>query len=101
MMMRRFGTIVLVLLLGVAISGCVASKKKGGSSVEVEDATIGSTTDSTASGIGTGDTTAGEIIVVEEGSQGDLDDPLGQRVVYFDFDSANLTPEARRVGRAR
>ncbi len=63
----------------------------------MEDATIGSTTDSTASGIGTGDTTAGEIIVVEEGSQGDLDDPLGQRVVYFDFDSANLTPEAQRI----
>jgi len=96
-MMRRFGTIVMVLLLGVAISGCAASKKKGGSSVEVEDATIGSTTDSTASGLGADDTTAGEIIVVEGDSQGDLDDPLGQRVVYFDFDSANLTPEAQRI----
>ena len=95
-MMRRFGTIVLVLFLGVAISGCAASKKKGGSAVEVEDATIGNTTDSTASGIGTGDTTAGEIIVVE-GDTTDMDDPLGQRVVYFDFDSANLTPEAQRI----
>ncbi|MGB1682784.1 MAG: peptidoglycan-associated lipoprotein Pal [Arenicellales bacterium] len=91
-MMRRFGTIVLVLFLGVAISGCAASKKKGGSAVEVED----DTTDSTASGIGTGDTTAGEIIVVEENTT-DMDDPLGQRVVYFDFDSANLTPEAQRI----
>lgn len=95
-MMRRFGTIVLVLFLGVAISGCAASKKKGGSAVEVEDATIGNTTDSTASGIGTGDMTAGEIIVVEENTT-NMDDPLGQRVVYFDFDSANLTPEAQRI----
>ena len=95
-MMRRFGTIVLVLFLGVAISGCAASKKKGGSAVEVEDATIGNTTDSTASGIGTGDTTAGEITVVEENTT-NMDDPLGQRVVYFDFDSANLTPEAQRI----
>ena len=49
--MRRFGTIFLALFLGIAISGCAASKKKGGS-VEVEDATIGSSTESSSSGIG-------------------------------------------------
>ena len=94
--MRRFGTIFLALFLGIAISGCAASKKKGGS-VEVEDATIGSSTESSSSGIGSEDTTAGEIIVLESDDQGDMDDPLGQRVVYFDFDSANLTPEAQMV----
>ena len=95
-MMRRFGTIFLALFLAIAISGCAASKKKGGS-VEVEDATIGSSTDSSSSGIGSEDTTAGEIIILESDDQGDMDDPLGQRVVYFDFDSANLTPEAQMV----
>ena len=95
-MMRRFGTIFLALFLGIAISGCAASKKKGGS-VEVEDATIGSSTESSSSGIGSEDTTAGEIIILETDDQGDMDDPLGQRVVYFDFDSANLTPEAQMV----
>ncbi len=95
-MMRRFGTIFLALFLAIVISGCAASKKKGGS-VEVEDATIGSSTDSSSSGIGSEDTTAGEIIILESDDQGDMDDPLGQRVVYFDFDSANLTPEAQMV----
>ena len=94
--MRRFGTIFLALFLAIAISGSAASKKKGGS-VEVEDATIGSSTDSSSSGIGSEDTTAGEIIILESDDQGDMDDPLGQRVVYFDFDSANLTPEAQMV----
>ena len=94
--MRRSGTIFLAVILGFAISGCAASKKKGGS-VEVEDATIGSSTESSSSGIGSEDTTAGEIIVLESDDQGDMDDPLGQRVVYFDFDSANLTPEAQMV----
>ena len=96
--MRRFGTIVLVLFLGIAISGCAASKKKGGG-VEVEDATIGgsSGTDASSSGIGTGDSAEGSVIIVEP-NPNDMDDPLGQRVVYFDFDSANLTPE--EIGRA-
>lgn len=95
--MRRFGTIVLVLFLGIAISGCAASKKKGGG-VEVEDATIGgsSGTDASSSGIGTGDSAEGSVIIVEENT-GSADDPLSQRVIYFDFDSANLTPEAQRV----
>ena len=95
-MMRRFGTIFLTLFLAIVISGCAASKKKGGS-VEVEDATIGSSTESSSSGIGSEDTTAREIIILESDDQGDMDDPLGQRVVYFDFDSANLTPEAQMV----
>jgi peptidoglycan-associated lipoprotein len=99
-MMRRFGTVFLVLFLGVALAGCAATKKKGGG-VEVEDATISDTTDAAStdaasSGIGSEDSTAGEIITISEDST-DLDDPLGQRVIYFDFDSSNLTPEAQRV----
>ena len=98
--MRRFGTVFLVLFLGVALAGCAATKKKGGG-VEVEDATISDTTDAAStdaasSGIGSEDATAGEIITISEDST-DLDDPLGQRVIYFDFDSSNLTPEAQRV----
>ncbi|HIE76894.1 MAG TPA: peptidoglycan-associated lipoprotein, partial [Gammaproteobacteria bacterium] len=99
-MMRRFGTVFLVLFLGVVLAGCAATKKKGGE-VEVEDATISDTTDAAStdaasSGISSEDTTAGEIITISEDST-DLDDPLGQRVIYFDFDSSNLTPEAQRV----
>ena len=96
-MMRRFGTVFLVLFLGVALAGCAATKKKGGG-VEVEDATISDTTstDAASSGISSEDATAGQIITISEDST-DLDDPLGQRVIYFDFDSSNLTPEAQRV----
>ena len=98
--MRRFWTILLVLFLGVTLAGCAASKKKGGT-VEVEDATIdGSgadvTTGASASGVDSDDATAGEIIIIDQ-NDSDADDPLGQRVVYFDFDSSNLTPEAQRV----
>ena len=98
--MQRFWTILLVLFLGVTLAGCAASKKKGGT-VEVEDATIdGSgadvTTGASAPGVDSDDATAGEIIIIDQ-NDSDVDDPLGQRVVYFDFDSSNLTPEAQRV----
>ena len=98
--MQRFWTILLVLFLGVTLAGCAASKKIGGT-VEVEDATIdGSgadvTTGASASGVDSDDATAGEIIIIDQ-NDSDVDDPLGQRVVYFDFDSSNLTPEAQRV----
>jgi len=98
--MQRFWTILLVLFLGVTLAGCAASKKKGGT-VEVEDATIdGSgadvTTGASASGVDSDDATAGEIVIIDQ-NDSDVDDPLGQRVVYFDFDSSNLTPEAQRV----
>ena len=98
--MQRFWTILMVLFLGVTLAGCAASKKKGGT-VEVEDATIGGSgaeviTDASASAVGSDDATAGEIIMIDQ-DDADMDDPLGQRVVYFDFDSSNLTPEAQRV----
>ena len=98
--MRRFWTILMVLFLGVTLAGCAASKKKGGT-VEVEDATIGGrgvdvATDASASGVDSDDATAGEIITIDQ-TDSDGGDPLGQRVVYFDFDSSNLTPEAQRV----
>ena len=98
--MQRIWTILMVLFLGVTLAGCAASKKKGGT-VEVEDATIGGTgaeviTDASASAVDSDDATAGEIITIDQ-DDADMDDPLGRRVVYFDFDSSNLTPEAQRV----
>ena len=67
----------------------------------MEDATIGGSgaeviTDASASAVGSDDATAGEIITIDQ-DDANMDDPLGQRVVYFDFDSSNLTPEAQRV----
>ena len=98
--MQRIWTILMVLFLGVTLAGCAAPKKKGGT-VEVEDATIGGSgseviTDASASAVGSDDATAGEIITIDQ-DDADMDDPLGQRVVYFDFDSSNLTPEEQRV----
>ena len=98
--MQRIWTILMVLFLGVTLAGCAASKKKGGT-VEVEDATIGGTgaeviTDASASAVDSDDATAGEIITIDQ-DDADMDDPLGRRVVYFDFDSSNLTPEAQRA----
>ena len=93
--MRRTLTLSVVFLLGVILGGCAATKKQG--TVEVEDATIsGSDASSTATGLTTGSDATGQIITVENDT-GDADDLLNQRVIYFDFDSSSLTPEAQRV----
>lgn len=94
--MHKFWRVFLVILVGVTVAGCAATKQRRGV-VDVEDATIssGTLTDATSSGIEIG-STAGEVITIEE-SPSDLDNPLGQRVVYFDLDSSELTPEAQGV----
>ena len=93
--MRRLFTFSLVLLLGVMLAGCTASKKKG--VAEVEDSSVNVQADATSSGLGSDGTSSSEALVTTESGSVIEDDPLGKRVVYFEFDSSALTPEAQNI----
>ena len=89
--MRQIFHFSLVLLLSVVLVGCAANKKKG--SAEVEDSSVNLQADATSSGLSSDD--SGSVQVLS--NTVDLDDPLGTRVIYFEFDSNALTPEAQRI----
>ena len=90
--MRKITTLLLVVLFGLSLAGC-AGKKSVQESVEVEDSSAVSTV-----GLDDGGTTFGEGLdgMGVSGSG----DPLSKRVVYFDYDSSMLTPDAERVVQA-
>ena len=97
--MQKILTLSLIMLLGIGVSAC-QSQKKIDDIAEVEEwnptglsGDEGAESTLSASGLvegDSGDTLAG---VVTE----DFEDPLSKRVVYFEFDSIVLTPEATRI----
>ena len=99
--MQKILTLFLILILGIVVSGCQSQQKVDDDIAEVEEwnpvITEGDEGGSTLNVSGltdeetTGETLAG-IITDEE-----LDDPLSKRVVYFEFDSNDLTLEATRI----
>ena len=92
--MRRIFHFSLVLLLSVVLVGCAANKKKG--AAEVEDSSVNLQADAMSSGLSSDDSGSAQVLVTSDNSL-DLDDPLGTRVIYFEFDSNALTPEAQRI----
>lgn len=100
--MRKVLTFSVLLMFGLAVAGCSKKNVQDGS-VEVEDAAIGSGQVSAsglgqegdASGVGVGGSTMGGEGAT--GMEGDMGDPLSKRVVYFEFDSSVLTPEAQQI----
>ena len=92
--MRRIFHLSLVLLLSVVLVGCALNKKKG--SAEVEDSSVNLQADATSSGLSSDDSGSAQVLVTSDNTL-DLDDPLGTRVIYFEFDSNALTPEAQRI----
>ena len=92
--MRRIFHFSLVLLLSVVLVGCAATKKKG--SAEVEDSSVNLQADATSSGLSSDDSGSVQVLTTMDNTL-DLDDPLGTRVIYFEFDSNALTPEAQRI----
>ena len=93
--MRRLINFSLVLLLGVFLAGCAASKKKG--AAEVEDSSVNVQADATSSGLASDGTSSGEALASADSGPVIEDDPLGKRVIYFEFDSSALTPEAQSI----
>ena len=92
--MRRIFNFTLVLLLSVVLVGCALNKKK--SSAEVEASSVNLQADATSSGLSSDDSGSAQVLVTSDNTL-DLDDPLGTRVIYFEFDSNALTPEAQRI----
>ena len=98
--MQKILTLSLIVLLGIGVSAC-QSQKRIDDIAEVEEwnptgLSGGEGAESTLSASGlvegdSGDTLAG--VVTDE----DFEDPISKRVVYFDFDSIVLTPEATRI----
>ena len=98
--MQKILTLSLIMLLGIGVSAC-QSQKKIDDIAEVEEwnptglsGDEGAESTLSVSGLSegdTGDTLAG--VVTDE----DFADPLSKRVVYFEFDSIGLTPEANRI----
>jgi len=92
--MQRIFHFTLVLLLSVVLVGCAANKRKG--AAEVEDSSVNLQADATSSGLSSDSSGSAQVLVTSDNSL-DLDDPLGTRVIYFEFDSNALTPEAQRI----
>ena len=98
--MQKILTLSMIMLLAVGMSAC-QSQKKIDDIAEVEewnptglDGADGAESILNASGLvegDTGDTLTG--IVSDEG----FEDPLSNRVVYFEFDSIGLTTESTRI----
>ena len=98
--MQKIPTLFLIMLLGITVSAC-QSQQKIDDIAEVQEwnptgLSGGEGAESTLSVSGltegdSGETLAG--VVTDE----DFADPLSKRVVYFEFDSIVLTPEATRI----
>lgn len=86
--------ILLVITASILMTACAG--KKAQESVQMEgDGTV--TDDTIVSGTMDGDVMGMEL----SGPQGvDANDPLGKRVIYFDYDSANLTFEGESIAQA-
>ena len=99
--MQKILTLFMIMLLGIAVSACQSPRKNIDDIAEVEEwnptglsGDEGAESTLSASGLvegDSGDTLAG--VVTDE----DFKDPLSKRVVYFEFDSIVLTPEATRI----
>lgn len=89
--------IVLVILLSVLVTACAGKKDKQMAQI----AEVGNV-DNLDGAIVSG--TAGEDVMGESTMAGpkgsDSEDPLGKRVIYFDYDSSNLTFEGESIAQA-
>ena len=100
--MQKLLTLSLIMLLGITVSAC-QSQKKIDDIAEVEEwnptglsGEEGAEPTLSASGLVEGDADSGDTltgVITDE----DFEDPLSKRVVYFEFDSIMLTPEATRI----
>ena len=96
--MRKLNTMVILLAAVLALTACKRTPVQDG--VAVDDAGFGAG-GASASGLGADGSAIGSGFGDGSGSvgfgTGDDGDPLSKRVVYFEFDSSLLTPEAQTV----
>lgn len=101
--MQKKLIVALILLLGIVVGGC-QSQRKIDDIAEVEEwnpmGGNGSSSTLDVSGLVDDETSGGETLAGVGTDDILLDDPLSKRVVYFDYDSNVLTPEATRIAEA-
>ena len=89
-MLRKSLVWPVIALMTLGLAGC-ASDKKQATTAEIEDASVGAGGVS-ASALGSGSDASGQAI----GSQaGAIDDPLSRRVIYFEYDSSEISSDYR------
>lgn len=87
--------IVLVAVTSLFLAACAG--KKAQESVQMDEGTMNAGDDTIVSGTIDGDVMGSELA----GPQGiDANDPLGKRVIYFDYNSASLTFEGESIAQA-
>ncbi len=88
--MRKLNSIIILVALSLALGACKRTPVQDG--VAVDDASLNGDGSASSQGLGNGDGTGG----VGLGAGGD-GDPLSKRVVYFEYDSSLLTPDAQAI----
>lgn len=87
--------LVLVAVTSLFLAACAG--KKAQESVQMDEGTMNAGDDTIVSGTIDGDVMGSELA----GPQGiDANDPLGKRVIYFDYNSASLTFEGESIAQA-
>ncbi|MFT7530286.1 MAG: peptidoglycan-associated lipoprotein [Gammaproteobacteria bacterium] len=90
--MKNFNSIIIMLTLGLTLSACNRTPVQDG--VAVDDANMSESGSANSTGLGGSDGTNGSGLAGSAGGDGD---PLSKRVVYFEYDSSLLTPEAQII----
>ena len=100
--MRNLFSYLIIAILSIAIVGCGGRKTvKGDLEVgEVIDGTAGGASTSGLDGGETSSTGLDDVLSSAEGSALDDGDPLGKRVVYFEYNSSQLTFEGEQIVQA-
>ncbi|GJL83472.1 MAG: hypothetical protein DHS20C01_31060 [marine bacterium B5-7] len=95
--MRKFNIIIILLAASLALAACKRTPVQDGVAVDDAGTSIGAGADgANASGLGADGSTTGSGL----GGSGFDGDPLSKRVVYFEFDSSLMTPEAQVIAEA-
>jgi peptidoglycan-associated lipoprotein len=94
--MRKINTIIIVLAAALALAACKRTPVQDG--IDVDDAGMGADgMGASTSGLGADGGALGSGFGTGAGADGD---PLSKRVVYFEFDSSLMTPEAQVIAEA-
>ncbi len=94
--MRKLNTIIILLAAALALAACKRTPVQDG--VAVDDAGMANGGGASTSGLGADSGTSGSGF--GSGTGADDGDPLSKRVVYFEYDSSLMTPEAQVIAEA-
>ena len=86
---------LLALVAAAAITGCTTVPDETGAANGMDNAATETTEDSSATAYGAGDDTVdGSSVTTDFGATSEADALLSYTTVYFDFDKANIRPDA-------